>query len=67
LIASRGLVRSAVDEPGPRPKMRVLSRVDQGGFHVTGYSGMDPDAHCDQLYAMGDTLFSTLKTRWATH
>ena len=46
--------------------MTLESRADRAGFHVRGYAGRDTDAHCDHLYAMGDTLYPMLRERW-TH
>jgi hypothetical protein len=64
LIDRRGLERREVDEPGPRASMKLTSRADGGAFHVRGYAGRDTDAHCDHLYALGDTLYSMLRERW---
>ena len=44
--------------------MKLISRADQGDFHVRGYAGGDTHAHCDHLNAIGDTLFSTLGAHW---
>jgi hypothetical protein len=65
LVSSQGAVRKSVDEAGPRPSMRVTSRASRGSFQVAGYAGRGTDAHCDQLYAIGDTLFAQLAARWA--
>jgi len=65
LISSQGLSRKATSEPGPRDGMRVTSRASRGSFNVAGYAGRDTKAHCDQLYALGDTLFSQLSARWS--
>ena len=65
LIDRRGLVPSKMDEPGPRSTMKLVAQTDAGAFHVRGYAGQDTDAHCDHLYAMGDTLYPMLRERWA--
>lgn len=65
LIEKRGLAPEPTDEPGPRASMKLTSRADAGAFHVRGYGGRDTDAHCDHLYAMGDTLYPLLRERWA--
>lgn len=44
LIACVGAQRRAVDEPGPAG-MRVISRVEQGGFQVWGCAGQTGEAH----------------------
>jgi len=67
LVAEMGQTSRAVDEAGPRPKMHRTSRFDHAGFHVWGYSGRDTDAHCDHLYAIGETLYPVLRQRWAGH
>ncbi|MCC6902493.1 MAG: hypothetical protein IT377_26210 [Polyangiaceae bacterium] len=64
LIERRGLEARPTDEPGPRPTMKLTLKADAGGFHVRGYGGKDTDAHCDHLYAMGDTLYPMLRERW---
>jgi hypothetical protein len=64
LISSQDALRQPVDEAGPRPGMRVTSRASRGSFQVAGYAGRNTTAHCDQLYAIGDTLFSQLAARW---
>ncbi len=64
LVAQRGLTRQKVRESGPRPSMYRTSRVEKGSFSVEGYEGNDTHAHCDHLYAIGDTLFPLLRSRW---
>lgn len=59
-----GAERSEVQEAGPRPSMKLTSRADRGGLHVRGFAGNDTDAHCDHLYAIGDTLYPMLRERW---
>lgn len=54
-----------VAERGPRDSMQLTSRGAAGGLTVLGFAGNDTDAHCDHLYAIGDTLFSQLEQRWA--
>jgi hypothetical protein len=67
LVTQMGQSSEPVNEPGPRPHMQRTSRFDRAGFHVWGYSGRDTDAHCDHLYAIGETLYPILKQRWAKH
>jgi hypothetical protein len=65
LIHELGIEQSSVDRDGPLPRMHQTSQADQGGFHVQGFAGGGTDAHCDQLYAIGDTLFEKLASRWS--
>jgi hypothetical protein len=65
LIHERGLQKKTVSEEGPRPKMQLVSKADGGNFHVRGFAGGDTHAHCDHLYAMGETLYPMLRDRWA--
>jgi len=65
LIETLGLSRQPVHESGPRASMVRVSRANRAGFHIQGFAGNDTDAHCDHLYAIGDTLLSILKERWA--
>lgn len=65
LISARGLTKQKVSEQGPRPTMQLVSKADGGNFHVRGYAGGDTHAHCDHLYAMGQTLYPMLRDRWA--
>lgn len=65
LIEKHGVEKQAVDEPGPRASMQLIAQADRGEFHVRGYTGKDTDAHCDHLYAMGDTLYPMLRARWS--
>jgi len=65
LVAEMGQSSESVREQGPRPDMLRTRRFDHAGFHVWGYSGRDTDAHCDHLYAIGETLYPILKQRWA--
>lgn len=65
LIDTHKLARWTGDEPGPRDSMRLTSRASRGTFHVAAYAGGDTDAHCDHLYAIGDTLYSRLADRWS--
>jgi hypothetical protein len=65
LLQQQDVPRVSVNQPGPRPNMVLLSRADRNGFHVQGYAGEDKPAHCDQLHAMGDTLFPFLRERWS--
>lgn len=65
LISTHELERDETGAPGPRDSMRQTSHAERGSFFVTGYAGGDTHAHCDHLYAIGDTLFSKLAARWA--
>jgi hypothetical protein len=65
LANARGVKVQKVNEQGPRPKMLLTSKADSGNFHVRGFAGGDTHAHCDHLYAIGETLFSQLRDRWA--
>lgn len=67
LVSQLGARNEQVSEDGPLPTMHLTEKTDLGGFHVRGFAGHDTNAHCDHLYAIGDTLFSQLATRWAGH
>jgi hypothetical protein len=54
-----------VDENGPLPEMRRISHAERGNLTIDGFAGMDARAHCKQLYAIGDTLWSRLAARWS--
>jgi hypothetical protein len=64
LLRSVGAVRSPVHLEGPRPQMVQSSRASLGSFHVLGFDGGDEAAHCDQLHAVGETLFPLLRAHW---
>jgi hypothetical protein len=64
LLDAEGVPRIALNMPGPRPDMELISRADRGSFHVRGFAGQDKPAHCNQLYAFGDLLLPYLKERW---
>jgi hypothetical protein len=64
LVDKHGLEKQTAAEPGPRASMTLNSRADRGAFHVRGYAGGDTNAHCDHLYAIGDTLYPMLRERW---
>jgi hypothetical protein len=64
LLASQGIQREMMDLPGPRPTMRLQSVAARAGFSVAGYRGQDAAAHCDHLFAFGQTLLPLLKRRW---
>jgi hypothetical protein len=61
----QNIPRVSQNAAGPRPGMMLQSRADRGAFHVQGYAGNDPPAHCDHLHAMGDTLFPYLRDLWS--
>lgn len=65
LLQQENIPRVTENVPGPRPNMTLLYTGDRGNFHVQGYSGNDKPDHCDQLHAMGDTLFPYLRERWS--
>jgi hypothetical protein len=65
LLQQENVPAVPVNEDGPRPNMRLLSRADREGFHVLAYSGNDKPDHCDQLHAFGDTLLPYLRERWS--
>ncbi|HWA76185.1 MAG TPA: hypothetical protein VG937_27790 [Polyangiaceae bacterium] len=65
LLQQENINRVPENVQGPRPNMTLLSRGDAGNFHVQGYAGNDKPDHCDQLHAMGETLFPYLRERWA--
>ncbi len=64
LLSSHGVDPRKEHVRGPRKTMTEISRGDRGSLHVRGFAGTGPDDHCDQLYAMGDTLFPLLAARW---
>jgi hypothetical protein len=49
----------------PRPDMQQTRRSERGSLFIDGYAGGDKHAHCTHLWAIGDTLWSRLKTRWS--
>lgn len=65
LQQQENVARVPENEQGPRPGMTLLSRAHRGDLHVLGYGGNDKPAHCDQLHAMGETLFPLLRERWS--
>jgi hypothetical protein len=65
LLQQENVPRVTQNAQGPRATMTLLSRADRGCFHVQGYAGNDKPDHCDQLHAMGETLFPYLRERWA--
>lgn len=65
LLQQENVPKEPANTPGPRPGMTLLYRADRGNFHVQGYSGGDKPAHCDHLYAIGDTLLPLLRERWS--
>lgn len=65
LLEQLDISKRIAQTPGPRPGMTMLYAADRGAFHVQGYSGNDKPAHCDHLFAMGDTLFPLLRERWS--
>ncbi|MGC4089808.1 MAG: hypothetical protein QM756_18370 [Polyangiaceae bacterium] len=65
LLTQENVTRVPLNEQGPRPNMIQTSRADRGALHVMGYAGNDKPDHCDQLHAIGDTLFPYLHARWS--
>jgi hypothetical protein len=65
LLQQENVARIPQNTQGPRATMTLLNRADRGSFHVLGYAGNDKPDHCDQLHAMGETLFPYLRERWA--
>ncbi len=65
LLSQQDVPRVTENSQGPRPGMVRTSHAERGEFHVQGFAGNDKPDHCDQLHAMGDTLFPYLLTRWA--
>jgi hypothetical protein len=65
------LVRELALDPAPaggvepRPGMHSTGSNSRGSLTISGYAGGDAHAHCDHLYAIGDTLWSQLHQRWA--
>jgi hypothetical protein len=64
-----------INELGGRPKpararatdpmgLELVSRYDQGGFHVRGYAGNAELDHCAQVGLYGDVLKAHLLPRW---
>lgn len=64
LLQQENVARVPLNVQGPRPNMVQTSRGDRGDLHVAGYAGNDKPDHCDQLHAIGDTLFPYLHERW---
>jgi len=64
------LVRELALDPAPagnaepRPGMHSTGSNSRGSLSISGYAGGDARAHCDHLYAIGDTLWSQLRERW---
>lgn len=65
LLNQESVPKVTANTPGPRQNMTLLYRADRGSFHVQGYTGKDKAAHCDHLFALGDTLFPLLRERWS--
>ncbi|MFC1642222.1 hypothetical protein ACFL5O_05970 [Myxococcota bacterium] len=64
LLNSQGLSRQPRGGVGPRPSMQLSSFAHEKGFWVTGYRGNNTGAHCDHLFALGQTLLPVLENRW---
>lgn len=63
LMGELGIDPVAREEQGPR-EMAMTYRADRRGFHVRGFEGGNAAAHCDHLYAIGETLLPELRERW---
>jgi len=65
LVRELALDPTPAVSPEPRPGMRATSSNARGGLSIEGFAGGDAHAHCDHLYAIGDTLWPQLRERWA--
>jgi hypothetical protein len=63
LLKHLGLARSTSGLEETR-NMVMTSRADEGSFHLLGFAGGTPDAHCEHLLELGQTLFPLLAARW---
>jgi hypothetical protein len=63
IVRSLGLTRQQGRTPGIGHMVRT-SIVEQGGFSVTGYEGVDARAHGEHLRNLDATLFPRLRRRW---
>ena len=66
------LLRLASVEKGPPPataprSMQPIYQVHRGDFYVTGFEGHGVHDHIDHIWAMGDTMFPLLASRWSRH
>jgi len=64
VMSELGVEPVAREEQGPR-EMMMTYRADRKGLHVRGFEGGDAAAHCNHLYAIGETLLPELRERWA--
>ncbi len=64
LVKALGLERHWGRAAGPGRMVRT-SLVDESGFSVAGYEGVDAPAHGDHLRNLDATLFPRLRRRWA--
>jgi hypothetical protein len=56
--------REDLDEPGPLPAMHHTEHTASGYLTIDGYSGVDAQAHADQLFSIDVTLWPQLKRYW---
>jgi len=66
LVKTLALAPEPAAQAEPRPGMRSTGSNARGNLTISGYAGGDAHAHCDHLYAIGDTLWSPLRARWAS-
>lgn len=65
LVRALALAPARLANTEPRPGMRSTSSHARGNLLISGYAGGDAHAHCDHLYAIGDTLWPQLRARWS--
>jgi hypothetical protein len=58
------LEKEAPPSSSPR-NMHALYTVNKGDLHITGYEGHGVADHIDHIWAMGQTMFPFLATRWS--
>ena len=44
--------------------MAPIYQVNKGDFHVIGYEGTGVLDHTNHIWAMGETMYPLLATRW---
>jgi hypothetical protein len=64
LLQQTRLARRFTVEPGPRPKMRMLSHAEAGAFFVRGFAGSRKHDHADHLLGIDGTLLPLLRDWW---
>ncbi len=63
-LSSMDKEKAAPPASAPR-KMQPIYQVNHGDFHVTGFEGTGVLNHTDHIWAMGETMYPMLATRWA--